>query len=274
MANGSQIDLLISALVLIRKASGAIDAALGLPAADRAQLEDRLEAVRHDLGRLMTQLGGAVPGASAIGRRPEFKVVAGVVEFVARQGAAQLGAVASVADTLRQGDDSRALAQRIERHLAETGVASRDELAEALAIEPGSPRLQEALERALGTGRAEWYAPDVYGVPRSRLEDMAGEEAAASPAATSAEPEAEAGVGGATEEDESREGEDGKPADLGGAVSELESSLAALGTALGEIRSGGRTRPERIRELRRLADEGVISEPEFERKKREILDRI
>jgi hypothetical protein len=236
VASSSQIDLLINALVLIRKASSAIDTALGLPAADRAQLEDRLEAVRDDLVRLMSQLGSAVPGASAIGRRPEFKAAAGIVEFVARQGAAQLGAVASVADTLRQGDDSRALAQRIERHLAETGVASRTELAEALGVDPDSSRLREALERALGTGRAEWYAPDVYGVPRSQLEELAEDEVSLRPAGSQAEP-------GETEGEAEAAADDGAPGDLGTAVGEIESSLADLGTALRELRAGGRRGP-------------------------------
>ena len=232
MANRSQLDLLINALVLIRRASTAIDTALGLPAADRARLDESLDEVRHDLGRLMAQLGGTVPGASAIGRRPEFKAAAGIVEFLARQGAAQLGTVASVADTLRQGDDSRTLAQRIERHLAETGVASKADLAEALGVEPDSPGLQEALERALGTGRAEWYAPNVYGVPRSRLEELAGDHVGPTPGVSHpAIPEA--GVAG---ERDTAGDANGGPTDLGGAVSELERSLAALGAALGEIR--------------------------------------
>jgi hypothetical protein len=238
VANRSQIDLLITALVLVRKASSAIDTALGLPAADRVQLEDSLDAVRHDLGRLVSQLGNAVPGASAIGRRPEFKAAAGVVEFVARQGAAQLGAVASVADTLRQGEDSRALAQRIERHLADVGVASRAELAEALAVEPDSARLREALERALGTGRAEWYAPDVYGVPRSRLEDLAGE---APPTPSEADSEAAAQPADAAE-GEAGTGDD-RPGGLDRAVDELEGSLAGLGAAMQEIRTGASRRP-------------------------------
>jgi hypothetical protein len=221
MASRPQLDLLISSLVLIRRASSAIDAALGLPAADRAQLEAQVEQVRDDLGRLVTQLGGSIPGASGLARRPEVKMAAGVVEFLARQGAAQLGAVAGVADTLRAGGDSRKLAQRIERHLAETGVASREDLARELEIEPDSPRLQEALERALGSGRAEWYGPGLYGIPRGRLETLAADE--------SREP----GPGA--------ESEDVDDPTLENAVSELERSLEALGTALDE--SGDETPP-------------------------------
>ena len=212
MSNRPQLDLLISSLVLVRKASSALDAALGLPARDRAQLESQVEQVRDDLSRVVTQLGASIPGASGLSRRPEVKMAAGVVEFLARQGAAQLGAVAGVADTLRSGGDSRTLAQRIERHIAEVGVASREDLARELALDEDSPRLQEALERALGSGRAEWYGPGLYGIPRNRLEKLA-EETPEDPGA---------GAPGATDDS------------LQSAVSELESSLDALGSAIGE----------------------------------------
>ena len=251
MPGRSQLDLVINSLVLIRKASSAIDAALGLPAADRAEIEGNLDAVRGDLNLVVKQLGGAIPGASALGRRPEVKTAAGIVDFVARQGAVQLGAVAGLADMVRQGGDSRMLAQKIERHLATEGVASRDDLAGALGVDPESARLQEAIERALGSGRAEWYGPGLYGVPRGQLEELASDEAA------------EVGE----EEPEHRGG-------LGAAVESLESSLSALGTALSNSTSSESAGPEQIRELRRLADDGVISESEFELKKREILEQM
>jgi hypothetical protein len=219
VSNRPQLDLLINSLILVRKASSALDAALGLPAADRAQLESQVEQVRDDLSRVVTQLGASIPGASGLSRRPEVKMAAGVVEFLARQGAAQLGAVAGVADTLRSGGDSRALAQRIERHIAEVGVASREDLAGELGLDTDAPRLQEALERALGSGRAEWYGPNLYGIPRDHLEKIAAEETAQEPAPAE------------TETDES----------LQSAVSELESSLDALGSAIDE--SGEEARP-------------------------------
>ena len=134
------------------------------------------------------------------------------------------------------------------------GVASREDLAGALGIEPDSERLQEALERALGSGRAEWYGPGLYGVPRGQLEELASEEAAAETGDT----EATGGVRGG----------------LDAAVSSLEGSLTSLGTALSDTTATEPAGPEQIRELRRLADDGVISEREFELKKREILDRI
>jgi len=247
VAGRNQLDLVISALVLIRKASSAIDTTLNLPAADRAELEGNLEAVRSDLGHLM----GAVPGASALGTRPELKMAAGVVEFVARHGSSQLGVVAGVADSLRSGGDSRTLALKIERHLIDCGVASREDLAEALGLEPDSAKLQEAIERALGSGRAEWYGPGLYGVPRGDLEDLA-------------EQTLEVGVAA---------GEEG-PKGIGGAVARLEGSLEGLGAALQETESGDRSDAERIRELRRLADDGLISEEQFEAKKAEILEAL
>jgi hypothetical protein len=207
----SQLDLVINALVLIRKAQSAVDAAVHLPTADRAQLDEQLEAVRADLGNLVGAVAGAVPGAGALAQRREVKMAAGVVEFLARQGAAQLGAVAGVADALL-GADSRTLSKRIEEHLAEVGVASREDLARAIDSDPTSPQFQEALERALGSGRAEWYGPGSYGVPRAGLE-----QAAERP--------------GPEEADESTPEE---KQDLDAAITELEASLAALSSSLGD----------------------------------------
>lgn len=259
MAPRNQLDLVIGALVLIRRASSAIDTALGLPAQDRAQLESNLEQVRNDLTDLMSEIGGSIPGAAALSTRPEVKMAAGVVEFFARHSASQLGAVAGVADTLRSGGDSRVLSQRIERHLNEVGVASREDLAELLGLEPNSAKLQESIERTLGCGRAEWYGPDLYGVPRIELEDLAERTPDAATGAQEAEPAA------------------GK--DIGSAVSRLESSLQSLGSALGnrQVEPAGdeeRADSDRIRELRRLADDGLISEEQFEQRKSQILDRL
>ena len=255
MAPGSQLDLVISSLVLIRKASSAIDTALGLPASDRAELEGNLDAVRGDLNRVVKQLGGSIPGAANFGRRPEVKAAAGIVDFLARQGAVQLGAVAGFADTVRQGGDSRSIAQKIERHLAEEGVASREDLGVALGVDPESSRFQEALERALGSGLAEWYGPGLYGVPRGQLEELASDE----PESAEADEEAPA---------------DSEGGGLQTAVSSLETSLASLGSALSTTAADEPAGPEQIRELRRLADDGVISEHEYESKKREILGRM
>jgi hypothetical protein len=206
----SQLDLVINALVLIRKAQSAVDAAVHLPSADRAQLDDQLEAVRTDLGILIGAVAGAVPGAGALAGRREVKMAAGVVEFLARQGAAQLGAVAGVADALR-GADSRTLSRRIAEHLAEVGVAGREDLARAVASDPQSPQFQEALERALGSGRAEWYGPGSYGVPRGELEEAAER----------------------TTGDDAEEAPADRGGDLDSAITVLESSLAALSSSLG-----------------------------------------
>jgi hypothetical protein len=212
----SQLDLVINALVLIRKAQSAVDAAVHLPTADRARLDEQLEAVRADLGNLIGAVAGAVPGAGTIAGRREVKMAAGVVEFLARQGAAQLGAVAGVADALR-GADSRTLSRRIEEHLTEVGVASRDELARAIESDPQSPQFQEALERALGSGRAEWYGPGSYGVPRGELEDLADRGTGEETGAPSARREPE----------------------LDTAIAELEASLATLSSSLGEDEGDG-----------------------------------
>jgi hypothetical protein len=266
MESHPQLDLVIKGLLLIRKASSAVEVALGLPPPDRDQLDAQVNAVRRDLGRVVTQVSAAIPGAGALGRRPEVKMAAGIVEFIARQGATQLGAVAGVADTLHTGSDSRSLAQRIERYVAEVGVASRADLAEVLGVDQSSNELQEAIERALGSGRAEWYGPGVYGLPRGQLEALGGQ-----PAATTSESSEQKAP--EPELSDEAESEPGSVPQLQAAVRSLEGSLRALGTAL---RGAGaeRSDSDRIQDLRRLADDGAISRDEYERRRQEILGSV
>lgn len=262
----SQLDLVIKGLVLVRKASSAVEVALGLPRPDRDQLDAQVDAVRRDLGRVVTQLSAAIPGAGALGRRPEVKMAAGIVEFIARHGATQLGAVAGMADTLRTGTDSRSLAQRIERYVAEVGVASRAELAETLSVDEGSTEMQEAIERALGSGRAEWYGPGVYGLPRAQLEALGGRSTSASPESS----DQTAPKGSEPEPSEEATSEPGSAPQLQAAVSSLQSSLRALGIAL--HRTGAeRSDSERLQDLHRLADDGAISQEEYAAQRQEIL---
>ncbi len=269
MESHSQLDLVIKGLVLVRKASSAVEVALGLPRPDRDQLDAQVDAVRRDLGRVVTQVGAAIPGAGVLGRRPEVKMAAGIVEFIARQGANQLGAVAGAADTLRTGNDSRSLAQRIERYVAEVGVASRADLAEMLGVDQGSTELQEAIERALGSGRAEWYGPGVYGLPRGQLEALGSRPASATPESS----ERAAPEESASEHSDEASSEPGSVPQLQAAVSSLEGSLRALGSAL--HRTGAeRSDNDRLQDLRRLADDGAISREEYEAQRQEILGSV
>jgi len=196
-------------------------------------------------------------------------MAAGIVEFIARQGATQLGAVAGVADTLRTGSDSRSLAQQIERYVAEVGVASRADLAEVLGVDQSSAELQEAIERALGSGRAEWYGPGVYGLPRGQLEALGRR----STATTSESPEPTAPYGSEAELSDEAESEPGSVPQLQAAVRSLEGSLRALGTALHGA-GAERSDSDRIQDLRRLADDGAISRAEYEERRQEILGSI
>lgn len=180
----SNLDLAINALVLIRNAQRAIDAALRLPAEDREALADQIDVVRRSTGQVAASLAGTIPGAQSIAgasqavggglaHRPEFRALTGMVSFFARQGSEALGAVAGVAGSLGgRGDRSLALSERITKRLGEVGVATREDLARELRVDPGDGDFQDALERTLGTGRAEWYGSGTYGLPRSDLEAM------------------------------------------------------------------------------------------------------
>ena len=202
-------------------------------------------------------------------------MAAGIVEFLARQGATQLGVVAGVADTLRSGD-SRSLAERIERQIAEAGVATRGELAEELGIREDSDELREGIERALGSGRAEWYGPGVYGLPRGQLEALGVEPdqaVAEVEGGGQAEPGTEAAENGRADDGAEPAQPAGGAPQLQAAVRALEGSLRSLGTALYSA-GAGRSEGERIRELWRLLGEGVISPEEYEGKRSEILGGI
>ena len=145
-----------------------------------------------------------------------------MVSFFARQGSEALGAVAGVAGSLGgAGDRSLALSERISKRLAEVGVATREDLARELAVDPRSTDFQEALERTLGTGRAEWYGAGTYGLPRDELEAMISKARKASEGVPAAEPpEAPAGLEAPS-----------IPA-LGSAIDELNSSLDQLSGAV------------------------------------------
>jgi hypothetical protein len=229
LAQQSNLDLAINALVLIRNAQRAMDAALRLPAEDRAAVADQVDAVRRSTGKVATSLAATIPGAQSLAGagqaaagRPEFRALTGMVSFFARQGAEALGAVAGVAGSLGGGRDrSLAMSERITKRLAVAGVATRDDLARELDVDPRSPDFQEAIERTLGTGRAEWYGAGTYGLPRDELQAMitrARDEAEQAPAA----------------EEEAATGAERAPLaeSLDGAIDELSSSLDRLSGAV------------------------------------------
>jgi hypothetical protein len=228
----SNLDLAINALVLIRNAQRAIDAALRLPADDRAAVAEQVEAVRRSVGEVAASLAGTIPGAQSLAgagqvaagglaQRPEFRALTGMVSFFARQGSEALGAVAGIAGSMGGGRDrSLALSERISSRLEEVGVGTREDLARELGVDSRSPDFQDALERTLGTGRAEWYGSGTYGLPRDELEAMISEARAASAqAAKPPKPE--------PEQAEPEQAESPGPG-LAPAIDELSASLEQL----------------------------------------------
>ena len=180
----SNLDLAINALVLIRNAQRAIDTALRLPAEDRAAVAEQVDAVRRSTGKVAASLAATIPGAQSLAgagqivgeglaQRPEFRRLTGMVGFFARHGSEALEAVAGVAGSLGGGRDrSLGISERIAKRLAEVGVATKEDLASELGMDPRAPEFQDALERTLGTGRAEWYGSGTYGLPRGELQSM------------------------------------------------------------------------------------------------------
>ena len=185
--------------------------------------------MRRSAGQVAGSLATTIPGAQSLAgagqvaagglaQRPEFRALTGMVSFFARQGSEALGAVAGVAGSLGGGRDrSLALSERISKRLAEVGVATREDLGRELGVDPRSADFQEALERTLGTGRAEWYGAGTYGLPRDELEAMISKARKASEGTPAAEPS---------------EVPDGPEAPsipaLGSAIDELNSSLDKL----------------------------------------------
>jgi hypothetical protein len=234
LAQQSNLDLAINALVLIRNAQRAMDAALRLPAEDRAAVAEQIDAVRRSTGKVAASLAATIPGAQSLAGagqaaagRPEFRALTGMVSFFARQGAEALGAVAGVAGSLGGGRDrSLAMSERISKRLAVAGVTTREDLARELDVDPRSPDLQDAIERTLGTGRAEWYGSGTYGLPRDELQAMisrAREEAENEPPAGEPEPSVE---------------HPPLAESLDGAIDELNSSLDRLSGAVSARANG------------------------------------
>lgn len=235
MATSSNLDLAINALLLIRNAQRAVDAALRLPAEDRAAVADQVDAVRRSAGKVTASLAATVPGAHSLAgagqalggglaQRAEFRALGGMVSFFARQGSEALGAVAGLAGSLGAGRDrSLALSERISERLTEVGIATRGDLARELEVDPRAPEFQDALERTLGSGRAEWYGSGTYGLPRDELEALIARARDAAPAAEAAEAEIPV-------EPEAAPAAGVPP--LEGAVDELSSSLTRLRGAL------------------------------------------
>jgi hypothetical protein len=235
VAQHSNLDLAINALVLIRNAQRAIDAALRLPADDRAAVAEQVEAVRRSVGQVAGSLAATIPGAQSLAgagqvaagglaQRSEFRALTGMVSFFARQGSEALGAVAGVAGSLGGSRDrSLVLAERITKRLREVGVATREDLARELDVDPRSADFQDALERTLGTGRAEWYGSGTYGLPREELDTMISKAREATEAAPP----------------EPAEARPAAPPELGSAMDELNSSLDRLSGAVSARRDPG-----------------------------------
>ena len=234
MAQQNNLDLAINGLVLIRNAQRAIDAALRLPAEDRAAVAEHVEAVRKSTGQVAGSLAATIPGAQSLAgagqvvgeslaQRTEFRALSGMRQLLRAPGVGALGAVAGVAATLGGGRDrSLALSERITKRLEEVGVATREDLARELAVDPRSADFQDALERTLGTGRAEWYGSGTYGLPRGELESMISK---AREANAGTEEPAEAA-------EESPSPERASIAPLGGAIDDLNASLDELSAAV------------------------------------------
>lgn len=238
----SNLDLAINALALIRTAQHAIDGALRLPSSDRAAVAEQVEAVRHGVDAVASSLPAAVPGGQslveagqAIGgglaSRPELRAVGTMISFFADQGSQALGAISGAAASLGgERDRSLALSERITERLAEVGVATRQELARELEVDPDSADFRDALERTLGTGHAEWYGSGTYGLPRARLELLMERARAVSGDEVIEEAEAPAPDAAALAP---------PPEGLDAAVKDLRTSIDALRAAVADQAGGG-----------------------------------
>ena len=213
MAPSSNLDHAVDALILVREAQHAIDAALRLPTADRVALAEQIGEVRHGVGAVGSSLVARIPDAE-LAARPELRALGGMVSFFAGRGSQALGAVAGAAASVGdERDPSLVLSERIAERLDEVGVATRRDLARELEVDPRSSELRDALERVLGTGRAEWYGSGTYGLPRAQLERM---------------------LARARDEPEETAGEMPVDADRGGgaAIAELRATVDGLRTAI------------------------------------------
>ena len=233
MAQQTNLDLAINALVLIRNAQRAIDAALRLPAEDRAAVAEQVESVRKSAGQVAGSLAATIPGAQSLAgagqvvgeglaQRTEFRALTGMV--ASSHARARRPSAPSPASPRRSaaGATAPSRCRRGSRSGSKSGVATREDLARELAVDPRSPEFQDALERTLGTGRAEWYGSGTYGLPHGELEAMISRAREASAKADEA-PDAA---------DDAPQAEHPPIAPLGNAIDELNSSLDELSDAV------------------------------------------
>lgn len=184
--------------------------------------------------------------------------------------------ITSFADqVLVETEDAAFLEAAIVEHVRQTGLAGREEL----ALSVGAPEFRSAsflaaMERALASGAIQWLAPGLYGLPPDDLRELS--------------PPVEAVPSG------SERGMKAIARDLAREVNELRVAVAVersggpmrLESASGAPEPDAPAPPPAPRaagsddpiallpRLKELADAGVLTAEEFERKKAEILAQV
>jgi hypothetical protein len=164
----------------------------------------------------------------------------------------------------------RSLEQRIVELIDRFGLCSQDHISAALGLDDDAPELRAALERALAVDNVSWYGHGIYGLASESLRTFVPTEDIWSETAPT--DDGEVGTDAALDRlktsvkslAKALSQPDDEPAD--GGPPSIESSI---GTA---DRTGDPV--SRLKQLKELADAGVITEAEFEAKKSSLLEAI
>ena len=161
-------------------------------------------------------------------------------------------------------------------HVQGLGLAGRDELALAVGVpEFHSPTFVAAVERALAAGAIEWLGPSLYGLPRETLAETAPPQPEPDERADGRKLRAvlldlarEIAELRAAVSRERGGQETGSPAQRYASSTETRSALPGLTI------SSASDPVDRLRRLKELADEGLLTAEEFARKRAEILGEM
>ncbi len=201
--------------------------------------------------------------------------------FIARSAPDRWRITEFADQVLLDSDDILFMEQAVNEHIRRVGLAGRNELAIAVGSPDSSAAdFLAAVERALVAGTIEWLGPGMYGLPRDELAGMqpppAGDDGRG--ARTSSKELRTMLVNLKREIDELTQAIAKARAEAAPPPDEAAPATAPAAAALGGVASSGPAPASdplaKLRTLKALLDDGVITEADFERKKADLLGAL
>jgi hypothetical protein len=181
---------------------------------------------------------------------------------------------------LVDSDEIVFMEQAINEHIRRVGLVGRDELAFGVGSpDSDSAEFLAAVERALVAGTIAWLGPGMYGLPTDQLAAMQPPPAADTVAAPDSKELKPLLQDLKREIDELRRAvatarAGALPSPTGGISPPGGSATRELDSANRQTSPSAKDPATKLRELKVLCDDGIISEADFERKKTDILSQM